>query len=70
MKQGDETYYYWDTTSSTCKTKGGLGYSCSCPTVSASNSQCNTTLNLACYTSSACAYGLATGLSLKINDLS
>ena len=50
--QGNENYYYWDTVSSSCKIKGGLGYPCACPTISKSNSQCNTTLNLACYTSS------------------
>ena len=53
---GNENYYYWDTVTKTCKIKGTIRASCSCPTVN-SNSQCNTTLNLACYVSSVCALG-------------
>jgi hypothetical protein len=55
--KGNELYYYWDTTTSSCKIKGTIAATCSCPTFSTTNSQCNTTLNLACYVGSACSGG-------------
>ena len=59
--KGNQLYYYWDTTTKTCLIKGGLRSTCACPTVSTANSQCNTTLNLACYVASACPGAIGSG---------
>ena len=66
LLKGNNNYYYYDTTTRSCLIKGGLGAICGCPTLPnyISNSQCNTSLNLACYVASACSVGLGTVYTL------